>query len=943
MKKITLLLMFFVASLSYAQISIDENFDDGTPAGWTDSYINTAAEACAGNSERDNLWASSTTGNITSPNQVGLSNGTDLTISFEYKIINFSGTNVATPAGWGTAELQYSTDDGVTWNTVLTIDDTNHVVANTCATMMATVPAASLPDGSDVKLQVANTWLAGDYYFYVDNFIAQQVLSNPPNCDSTLTETTDVATEGDISWSDATAAPGGYRITAGTTTGGTDLADNIDNGLSTIYSLGVLTANTTYYVTITPYNSVGPATGCVEQTFTTVAVPLCPTVTATPDTECGNFDSNLSWTAVSGADSYTVTVGTTSGGNDIADNEDVGTDLSYDFSGVANTQYFYTVNAVNSAGTSTGCEENDFTTATDACYCDPSSAGTNTTTFIDNVTTTSGIMNISNTGSGLSANHYVNNFDTMAVSSFADGVFDFNVEIQGGTLGLAIWIDWNDDSNYDISETVFTTTSYGNGPFTGTITVPTGTANGDYHMRIMADWNDPDPSEDACSLNSGRGETEDYKVTIQDAPSCVQPNSLNVANIGLDSAGITWNAGAITEWEYANLLATDAAPTSGTTVTMPSFDATGLTASTDYVFYVRSVCGTETSDFVSIAYTTSFLGAVCEAAIDITSIPYTTTDNTSDYDDDYENGSSPCSSFYMSGDDVFYSFTPTATESYRVSLTGISATYSGLHIWDGCIGGATAPACVGFEGDSGTDDRVVEVELTAATTYYIGISTWATPQSTDYTLSIIPLPPANDDCAAAEALALGTMASGDTTNATDSGVAAASCGATGGDKDIWYSFTATTTTAVTIDTTADTVVVYDACAGTEIACVGVGTTDVSGLVDGTTYFARVYNTGTAKVAGPIEITVTEKTLSTTSFDEQSLFSYYPNPVKNTLTLNAQKEISNVTVFNMLGQEVYRNAPNAVSNVVNMSNMQSGAYFVQVTVGNTVETVRIIKN
>ncbi|WP_162182445.1 T9SS type A sorting domain-containing protein [Lacinutrix jangbogonensis] len=94
---------------------------------------------------------------------------------------------------------------------------------------------------------------------------------------------------------------------------------------------------------------------------------------------------------------------------------------------------------------------------------------------------------------------------------------------------------------------------------------------------------------------------------------------------------------------------------------------------------------------------------------------------------------------------------------------------------------------------------------------------------------------------------------------------------------------------------------------------------------------------------PLDITVSCTTLSTVDFNNSPLFTYYPNPVKNTLTLNAQQAITNVAVFNMLGQEVIRTAPNAVSNNVDMSNLQSGAYFVQVTVGTAVETVRVIKN
>ncbi|RSK38283.1 T9SS type A sorting domain-containing protein [Mangrovimonas spongiae] len=84
------------------------------------------------------------------------------------------------------------------------------------------------------------------------------------------------------------------------------------------------------------------------------------------------------------------------------------------------------------------------------------------------------------------------------------------------------------------------------------------------------------------------------------------------------------------------------------------------------------------------------------------------------------------------------------------------------------------------------------------------------------------------------------------------------------------------------------------------------------------------------------------TMSVDNFSSDALFTYYPNPVNNMLSLKAQSNISNVSVYNMLGQEVIRTAPNTVSNDVNMSELQAGAYFVKVTVNGTTETIRIIK-
>jgi hypothetical protein len=77
-------------------------------------------------------------------------------------------------------------------------------------------------------------------------------------------------------------------------------------------------------------------------------------------------------------------------------------------------------------------------------------------------------------------------------------------------------------------------------------------------------------------------------------------------------------------------------------------------------------------------------------------------------------------------------------------------------------------------------------------------------------------------------------------------------------------------------------------------------------------------------------------------DEMSQFTYYPNPVKNHLTVRAQTNIKDITVFNMLGQVVLRQSPNTKDGLVDMTVMQSGAYFVQISIGNTVETVRVLK-
>lgn len=279
MKKFTLLVAMLLGFLtnSNAQIGVLEGFNSSTtmPAGWTNPnfYGVTATQACNGNSIRKNLYSSATTAVLTTPNYVGASNGTDVTFSFDYKIVNWSAATVATPAGWGNMQIQMSTDAGGAWTTVYTIDDTNHVVANTCANVSFTIPSGDVPSGSDLQFRFSGTWTAGDYYFYLDNIAITQETSSAPNCDAALTSPLDGAVDvqlfGNIAWSAATGVATGYNLTVGTSPGGSDVLATTDVGNVTGYALGTLTESTTYYVSIVPYNANGDASGCTEYSFTT--------------------------------------------------------------------------------------------------------------------------------------------------------------------------------------------------------------------------------------------------------------------------------------------------------------------------------------------------------------------------------------------------------------------------------------------------------------------------------------------------------------------------------------------------------------------------------------------------------------------------------------------------------------------------------------------------
>lgn len=72
------------------------------------------------------------------------------------------------------------------------------------------------------------------------------------------------------------------------------------------------------------------------------------------------------------------------------------------------------------------------------------------------------------------------------------------------------------------------------------------------------------------------------------------------------------------------------------------------------------------------------------------------------------------------------------------------------------------------------------------------------------------------------------------------------------------------------------------------------------------------------------------------------FSAYPNPVNDILNIQANENISSVSIFNVLGQQVYQSNIDATSSQIDMSQYTSGAYFVKVNIGGTEGTVKVIR-
>src|SRR5699024_8438814 len=91
------------------------------------------------------------------------------------------------------------------------------------------------------------------------------------------------------------------------------------------------------------------------------------------------------------------------------------------------------------------------------------------------------------------------------------------------------------------------------------------------------------------------------------------------------------------------------------------------------------------------------------------------------------------SASYLNGDDVVYAYTPTNNGLIDISVTD-HGSYAGVFVFTGCpfestVGGDT-------NSSSTADLEVLGLPVEAGITYYIVISTWASPQTTPYTLNV---------------------------------------------------------------------------------------------------------------------------------------------------------------------------------------------------------------
>ncbi len=627
--------------------------------------------------------------------------------------------------------------------------------------------------------------------------------------------------------------------------------------------------------------------------------PDCATLTAPLDAATGVISYQpvvLSWDApTTGGEpsSYDVYLDTNTTPTTLLGNQ---TALTRSVTGLlANTTYYWTAIPKNAAGPATGCAVFSFTTGPNpyAPYCGPLDYTTN----VEPITLVNfaGINNVTSEVLNGTPDHEVFATPTGSVTAGSS----YTITLQGNTDGnftnrFIVFADWNQDGDfadgdesYPITQTITNSTGVDAQTATQSLLVPPTALVGNTRLRVKKIYGTADYAN-PC-LGAAYGQAEDYTIAVAAAPA----DSPDYANLQYPASQTIAQAGSVTVygqvWE------------SGLTDVAPNIvgQAPGINA---WVGISATNTNPNTwTDWTVATWNAGYVG------------------NNDEYQATIGSALAPGTYYYAT----------------RWQLNGGTFVYGGID-----------PVTVGTPGN-----------FWDGTTYVSGVLTVTAPT-----------PPVNDACAGAIALTPGGVFAD---NAVDGTMLAAtltagvtpSCQATN-IADVWYTVQVPASGNITIETQsstanslADTVIAAftgDCAVLTQVGCDddsgAPGVNDLmsvlslTGQTAGSTLYIGVFKYGTnapTVTVRDFRVSAYDASLANGSFDNAN-FTYYPNPVKNVLNLSYNKEISNVEVYNLLGQKVITNAINANDAQIDMANLSNGAYMVRVTSDNQVKTIKVIK-
>jgi len=421
-----------------------------------------------------------------------------------------------------------------------------------------------------------------------------------------------------------------------------------------------------------------------------------------------------------------------------------------------------------------------------------------------------------------------------------------------------------------------------------------------------------------------------------DTNPCAPPSAVSATVTNGTSATFTWTTAASDSEILIQPLGTGIPATADNTgvnvVGASTYSTTTLSPQTAYEYYVRSECETGTS-------LSAWSGPY---SLNTTQVP-------------------ECATTPTPADGATNIPVGNVTFAWTPATTGDPATSYDLYY------GLTANAVTNFIANYTTNTAAITLTGYSTTFYWKLVAKNVGGNNTTcavWSFTTVPAPPApaNDECATAVVITPGAEFStspqmGSLISATAStGAPAPGCANLAG-GDVWFSFVVPASGNITVETNSieddvltDTgLALYSGACGSLalISCNDDSSEDgafslliLTGRTPGEVIYARVWEYS-GDVQGNFMISAYDASLRAPGFDNTA-FSYHPNPVKDVLKLSYSQIMTDVSVYNLLGQQVYNTTINQTEADVNLSHLSGGTYLVRVTSDDQVKTIKIVK-
>ncbi|MBP5401468.1 MAG: choice-of-anchor J domain-containing protein, partial [Bacteroidales bacterium] len=223
----------------------------------------------------------------------------------------------------------------------------------------------------------------------------------------------------------------------------------------------------------------------------------------------------------------------------------------------------------------------------------------------------SGSNTVNNTNYPTSSPYY-GDYHDMVGTVYAGATASIEITyVTGYAYRTIIWVDWDNDLNFEDGEQVYNDLSEATSPttLTATFDIPAVQALGNYRMRIGGARTYFDSYEAPCYSGANfEAVFHDYTLNVAEIPNCMPPAGLTASDETPHGVTLEWNnGGSETAWQLY-VSENNSAPASNidesnvTNVTTHPFTiANGLDPETTYYAWVRANCtssGNGYSDWV---------------------------------------------------------------------------------------------------------------------------------------------------------------------------------------------------------------------------------------------------------------------------------------------------------------------------------------------------------